>query len=147
MNYIPSVGIGYTPAGDPRPTLSFSLSQVISARQRKLDTEAQRQTIQATSALELQADRLKLRNLLLRHESETGDLQFMQQLFDIDEELFQFYEAQAGAHELTPSELLKRKKDFLESEQEIRNKRREILLLEMEVLEHARFGQVPDPDK
>ena len=139
LNYVPAVGIGYTPAGDPRPTVSFSLAQVISARNRKSDIEAQRQAIRETRTLQLETEKLQLRNLLLQHEADVQQLDFMSQLFDIDAELFHFYEAQAAAAELAPSELLKRKKDFLQSEQRIRDQERVILLLELEILEMARW--------
>jgi hypothetical protein len=141
LNYVPSVGIGYTPAGDPRPTVSFSLAQVISARNRKSDIKAQRQAIRETRALQLETEKLQLRNLLLQHEADVQQLDFISRLFDIDAELFHFYEAQAAAAELAPSELLKRKKDFLRSEQEIRAQERAIMLLEFKILEAAHWPE------
>ncbi len=124
MNWVPSIGVGYTPSGDPRPTASFSLASVAANLNRRRDKKAKRRSLVAAAELERNDDRQRLGQFIQRHESVLSDLVFMRQLFDIDRELFEFYEAQAKAAELAPSEFLKRKKDFLRSEQGIREKGR-----------------------
>ena len=119
MNYVPNVGIGYTPQGKPRPTTSFSLTQIFTAQRNREAIEAKRRAIQQTASLFLESEKQELYALLRQIKILQSDVQFAESVFQIDEQLFRFYEIQHQNNELTASQFLLKKRDFLIKKQEI----------------------------
>jgi hypothetical protein len=98
MNYVPSVGVGYAPSGEPRPTMSFSLSQIFT----------------------YQSEIRKLQALLHQFQIIQSDIRFANSIHQIDIQLFQFYETQHRNSEITASQFLLKKRDMLTKEQNIK---------------------------
>lgn len=120
MNFLPSVGIGYTPNGEPRPNMSFSLSQVLTAQRKRETIEAKRRAIIGTAALLQESDSRKLKNLMRQFEMIESEVQFAKTIHEIDIEFFKYYETQQANHDLTAPEFLLKKRDMLIKEQNIR---------------------------
>lgn len=140
MTYLPSVGVGYTPAGQPRPTASFSLSQVLTAKRNKQTLAAKRRAITESAMLRHANDKRHLTGLIRQFDLLKRELEFEKELFQIDTELFEFYQAQLENHELTASQFLLKKKSYLTTKNDLF--RLEVRLEEKktEVLEAARLG-------
>ena len=122
MNYVPSVGIGYTPVAStasgtfqsqPRPVISYSLGQVFTARKQKEARAAKRRSLKASAVLRLQTARRKLRRLLTDYDLLLSDYQQKLQLFALDEELFTYYEKSYRNLELLPTQFLLKKREFI----------------------------------
>ncbi|MCF8247693.1 MAG: hypothetical protein K9J37_21670 [Saprospiraceae bacterium] len=139
MNYVPAVGIGYNLQVQPRPTISFSLAQVLTARRQRLDRRAKRRSIEATADLALLDAHRQLDQLLARHELLTLELQTMRKLHEIDESLYQLAVLDYEAAKLAPNRFLPKRKAFLESELDLQLKEIVIRELEGEVLLFCHF--------
>jgi hypothetical protein len=120
MNYVPSVGVGYAPSGEPRPTMSFSLSQIFTAQRNREIIEAKRRAITATATLLYQSEIRKLQALLHQFQIIQSDIRFANSIHQIDIQLFQFYETQHRNSEITASQFLLKKRDMLTKEQNIK---------------------------
>jgi hypothetical protein len=120
MNYVPSVGVGYAPSGEPRPTMSFSLSQIFTAQRNREIIEAKRRAITATATLLYQSEIRKLQALLHQFQIIQSDIRFANSIHQIDIQLFQFYETQHQNSEITASQFLLKKRDMLTKEQNIK---------------------------
>ena len=134
MNFVPSVGVAYTPSGAPRPSISYSLNSLFQVRQQKRQVAAMRESIVLKNRIERQATKLEAAKLLQQIEILKEDLLFSIQIHDIDIQLFEFYEKQNLNNEIRPSEFLIKKKDFLNKQQKIRLEEREIKILTLELL-------------
>lgn len=139
MNFIPSIGIGYTPAGDPRPTTSFSLSQVLAAKRNRQSLEAKRRAINQAAQLRHQNDRHLLAGLIRQYGLLKKEFAFGKQLFEIDTELFEFYKAQFKNHELTASQFLLKRKSYLTTKNNLFKLESKLEEKRMEVFEAARL--------
>ncbi|MCR9289144.1 MAG: hypothetical protein NXI23_17350 [Bacteroidetes bacterium] len=127
MNYIPSVGIGYTPSGDPRPTASFSLAQIITAKRNQQERERRRAVILAKAEIELQQLKSKLSSMLQEYELLKLELRTREQIHEIDKQLFQLAKAQYENAEMSPVEFLPKEKAFLIQGLEIEIKKTELI--------------------
>jgi hypothetical protein len=139
MNYIPSAGIGYNLQGQPRPTLSFSLAQVITARRQRLDRQAKRRSIEATATIALDDAHRQLDQLLTKYELLRLELQTMQKLHEIDSSLYQLAVLDYEAAKLAPSGFLPKQKAYLQSELELTRKEIVVRELEGEILVFVHF--------
>lgn len=140
MNYIPSLGIGYAPTGEPRPTMSFSLSQILTAQRNRQTIEAKRRAITATATLLHQSEIRKLQALLRQFQNIQSDIEFAQSIHQIDVQLFQFYETQHQNHELTASQFLLKKRDLLIKEQKIKKIEANLEDKRLEIFEIAHYN-------
>ncbi|MDF1866711.1 MAG: hypothetical protein P1U70_17880 [Saprospiraceae bacterium] len=134
MNYIPSVGIGYTPSGDPRPTASFSLSQIITAKRNQQDRERRRASILAKSEIELQNLKSQLASMIQEYELLKRELRTREQIHEIDKQLFQLAKTQYENAEMSPVEFLPKEKAFLLQGLEIEIKKAELLKMKQKIL-------------
>ncbi len=147
MNYMPSVGIGYNLATDaegklktkPRPTVSFSLSQVFAAQRRRMDINAKRRSLAAAAELAASAAHAELDRLLTRHELLTLELETMRQVSAIDAEIFRLAQLDYDDAKLAPNAFLPKQKAYLESKLALTRKEMEVRELEGEVLRFSRF--------
>jgi hypothetical protein len=113
MNYIPSVGIGYTPSGAPRPTASFSLSQIITAKRQQQERERRRIAILAKAEIELQNLKSQLSSMLQEYELQKLEVRTREQIHKIDRQLFELAKVQYENAEMSPMEFLPKEKAFL----------------------------------
>jgi hypothetical protein len=134
MNYIPSVGIGYTPSGDPRPTASFSLSQIITAKRNQQERERRRAAILAKAEIELQQLKSQLTSMLQEYELLKLELRTREQIHEIDKQLFQLAKVQYENAEMSPVEFLPKEKAFLLQGLEIEIKKAELLKMKQKIL-------------
>lgn len=139
MNYIPSVGVGYAPSGEPRPTMSFSLSQVFTAQRNRESIEAKRRAIIATATLFHQSEIRALSNLIRQYRILESDVQFAESIYQIDQQLFQFHEAQHQNHEITASQFLMKQRDFLLKQQSLKRLKDTLEEKRLEVMEMAKM--------
>ncbi|MCB0517314.1 MAG: hypothetical protein H6577_27025 [Lewinellaceae bacterium] len=146
LHYLPSVGIGYTPIAkggsdgsfrfnnEPRPTVSFSLSQVLIARHRQRDVRAKRESIAANAALEREKAHGDLDRLLHRHALLLLELETMRRVLDIDRQFFLLIQADYDEAKISPQQFLPRQKALLEAELGVMRKEMEVGNLEGEIL-------------
>ena len=134
MNYIPSVGIGYTPSGAPRPTASFSLSQIITAKRQQQERERRRTAILAKAEIELQSLKSQLSSMLQEYELLKLDLSTREQIHEIDKQLFQLAKAQYENAEMSPVEFLPKEKAFLLQGLEMEIKKAKVLKIKQKIL-------------
>lgn len=151
LYYLPSVGIGYTPIaksgpdGDirfdnaPRPTLSFSLGQVLTARRRNLDIRVKRESLAASAALDREKAHRDLDRLLHRHALLLLELETMRRVQEIDRQLFVLIQADYDAAKISPQEFLPKQKASLEEELGVQRKEMEVAGLEGEILGFAKY--------
>jgi hypothetical protein len=139
MNYVPAVGIGYTPAGEPRPTLSFSLSQVFTAARQRRDAAAARRSTAATAALASAEAHKRLNELLGKLELMKLELETMRQVSAIDKEIFKLAEMDYNEAKLGPNAFLPKQKAFLESKLALTRKEIEVRNFEAEILTFCNF--------
>lgn len=141
MNFVPSVGIGYTPAGAPRPTLSYSLASLFNYRTQKRQVRSVRESIILKNRIDQQKTKLEAASILEQIKMKQEDLIFSLQIHEINVLLFEFYEKQNENNEIKPVDYLLKKKDFLQKEEAIRIQRRAIHLLIIELLKtsHLEF--------
>lgn len=133
MNYIPSVGIGYTPSGAPRPTASFSLSQIITAKRQQQERERRRTAILAKAEIELQSLKSQLSSMLQEYELLKLELRIREQIHEIDKQLFELAKVQYENAEMSPMEFLPKEKAFLLQGLELEQARIEILKVKREI--------------
>lgn len=151
LYYLPSVGIGYTPIaksgpdGDlrfdnaPRPTLSFSLGQVLNARRRDREIRAKRESLAASAALDREKARRELERLLHRHALLLLELETMRRVQEIDCQLFVLVQADYDAARISPQQFLPKQKAFLEGELAVMRKEMEVGNLEGEMRSFAHY--------
>ncbi len=153
LYYLPSVGIGYTPIaksgpdGDirfdnaPRPTLSFSIGQVLNARRRDRDLSAKRESLAASAALDREKAHRELDRLLHRYALLLLELETMRRVQEIDRQLFVLIQADYDAARISPQEFLPKQKAFLEGELAVMRKEMEVAGVEGEVRNFAHFSR------
>jgi hypothetical protein len=151
LYYLPSVGIGYTPIAKsgpdgnirfdnaPRPTLSFSLGQVLNARRRNRDLRAKRESLAASAALDREKAHRELDRLLHRHALLLLELETMRRVQEIDRQLFVLIQADYDAARISPQQFLPKQKAFLEGELAVQRKEMEVAGMEGEVRSFAKI--------
>jgi hypothetical protein len=151
LYYLPSVGIGYTPIArgsddgsltfnnEPRPTISFSLSQVLTARRRQRDIRAKRESIAANAVLEREKAHRELDRLLHRHALLLLELETMRRVLEIDRQLFVLIQSDYDAARISPQQFLPKQKAMLEAELAVQRKGMEVAGVEVEILNFAHF--------
>ena len=113
LRYLPAIGIAYTPTGAPRPAVSYSSTLLYTAQKDRQQRDAKRLAILQQAALDAEADKRTLLQLLQRHAALQRELDAQRAVHAIDTELFRFYEKQAATQELLPAEFLLRNREYL----------------------------------
>ena len=147
MNYVPSIGIGYALSSDangnlsskPRPSISFSLAQVFSARRQRLDRLAKRRSIQAAADIALDNDHRALLALLARLQILHLELDALQKSLDIELQLFHLAEIDYETANLSPKDFLPKQKNLIDAQLALAKKSSEILALEASILALCHF--------
>jgi hypothetical protein len=133
MNYVPSVGIGYTPSGEPRPTASFSLSQIITAKRNQQERERRRTAILAKAEIELQQLKSQLSSMLQEYELLRLELRTREQIYEIDRQLYELAKVQYENAEMSPVDFLPKEKAFLLQGLELEMKKVELLKMNQKI--------------
>lgn len=141
MNFVPSVGVAYTPSGAPRPAVSFSLNSLLQTRKQKQQIKAMRESIVLKNQIERQENKIQVSKILKQIEILNSDLKFSLQVFEIENQLFEFYEKQNQNNDIRPSEFLIKKIAHLKKEESIRIQQREIgiIILDLYETSHLKF--------
>ena len=113
LRYLPAIGIAYTPTGAPRPAVSYSSTLLYTAQKDRQQRDAKRLAILQQAALDAEADKRTLLQLLQRHAALQRELDAQRAVHALDTELYRFYEKQAATQELLPAEFLLRKREYL----------------------------------
>jgi len=145
MNFVPSVGVAYTPSGKPRPAVSFSLNSLLNVRTQKRQFAAIRESIILKNHIEKEENKIQVSKILKQIEILKSDLEFSLLVFEIDQQIFEVYQKknknQLENLDFSPTDFLLKKKDFLTKQQSIRSEKREIELLILALFEtsHLKF--------
>jgi hypothetical protein len=137
---LPSVGIAYTPAGDPRPSASWSPLQILDRRDQKKKRKMDRESIYLTYEI-LMTDRLyKLRQLYQDFIIDLDALALKQSTIEIDEKLYAIDIKKYEENIIKPSEFLQAKKTILLIRADIKRMEQELLKRKHEVLYEAKWN-------
>ncbi len=142
LKYVPDIGLTYTVAGDPRPSVSFNTGILYQAKRDKQRNAARRHSIEEKGALQAARARGKVARLyadfLLRREQ----LAARRELLAIDEQLFRMEEDRYRQEEISPGDFLNAKRDWLVKQQGVEDLEMELELLRQEILvESFRVGR------
>lgn len=137
---LPSVGIAYTPAGDPRPSASWSPLQILDRKEQKKKRKMDRESIYLSYELYL-TDRLyKLRQLYQDFIIDLDALKLKQSTIEIDEKLYAIDIKKYDENIIKPSEFLKAKKTILIIRADIKKMEQELMKRKNEVLYEAKWN-------
>ena len=139
LKYLPTVGVTYTLEGKPRPAISWSSNLLYSSQKDKAQTLAKKESIYKKNQLALEKEKLRLKNLIRQHIFLEQDISFLQELFEYDQQLFEIKKDQANKIQIPPSDLLKAKQALRKKEYDIFQKQRELLELETQILQVAKY--------
>lgn len=140
MKYAPGVGLTYTVAGSPRPSVSWSTNVIYNARQDKNNRLAMVDGIYRTNELQSEIDKRKVVELVREYEYLIEDLKFANEMISIDRELFELLKRKFEDGDLDSSSWLKAQKDLKTKEYNLFTKDRDILKLKSEILITAKWG-------
>lgn len=139
LKYLPTIGVTYTLEGKPRPAISWSSTLLYTSQKEKALVIAKKQAIDKKNQLALQKEKLHLKSLLRKYHFFKQDLSFLQNLLEYDQQLFQIKKDQADNIQIPPSELLKATQTIKQKEYDIFQKKRELLELEIQILQVAKY--------
>ncbi len=139
LRYLPAIGIAYTPTGAPRPAVSYSSTLLYTAQKDRQQRDAKRLAILQQAALDAEADKRTLLQLLQRHAALRRELDAQRAVHAIDTELYRFYEKQAATQELLPADFLLRKREYLLKCLELEQQEARLRGIEAEVKGVARW--------
>lgn len=134
LKYVPNVGLTYTVAGDPRPSVSFNTGVLYQAKRDKQRNAARRRSIEEKGALQAARDRGAVAKLYAAYQLQMEALAFRRKLLAIDEQLFRMEEDRYRRGEMSPGDFLKAKRNWLLKQQEVRDLEMELEVLRQEIL-------------
>ena len=142
LKYVPDVGLTYTVAGDPRPSVGFNTGILYQAKRDRQRNAARRRSIEEKGALQAARARGRVARLyadfLLRREQ----LAARRELLAIDEQLFRMEEDRYRQEEISPGDFLNAKREWLVKQQGMDDLEMELELLRQEILvESFRIGR------
>ena len=141
LRYLPTVGLTYTPEGDPRPAISWSSNLLFNSINESKRKEAKIQSITQTGDLQYQKARYELEALLLEHQQFLETITFQKSILEIDRELFVIQSSKYAEAQLKTSEFLQLKRAFLLKERELVEMGQELVRLERRVLGVAKWEE------
>lgn len=147
LKYIPNIGFGYNLSTNQegqltsklRPSLSFSTNIIYKVLNDKQNRLAKIQSIQQKHQLDYQQAKQQLQQQLKLYQILKQDIQYLKQLNEVDQQLFEIATHQFTKAELAPSAYLPKKRMFMQKQYELFKKEQELESLEQEVLGMARF--------
>ena len=134
LKYMPNVGLTYTVAGDPRPSVSFSTGVLYQAKRDRQRSTARRRSIEEKGVLQAARARGTVAKLYAASLLRRKELAFRRELLAIDEQLFRMEEDQYERGEISPGDFLKTKRGWLLRQQEVRDLEMELEMLRQEIL-------------
>jgi len=137
VKWVPSVGIGYTPNGSPRPTASYSLANILNIRKAKQEKEQLRLSELQMNQIECEKQVIELRKMVRQFKLKQKDYEVSKAIFEIDLELFEVQEKKYNNNEISPREFLKMKQTYLKKEYELGKKKEELQFLKIETYAFA----------
>lgn len=139
MNFVPSVGIGYNLQGNPRPTLSYSLSSILNLRKQKRERENLKTYTLDQVDVFFKVDSLRVANLLRKRETMISEIEHVRKIQELNEQLYKIQEARFEENTIFPNEYLRAKKTILEQRRTGERMKLELIELESEIFETAKY--------
>ena len=139
MRYLPTVGLTYTPEGDPRPGISWSSNLLFNSINEAKRKESKIQSITQTGDLQYQQARYELEAALLKYHQFVETINFQKSIIEIDRKLFVIQSSKYSEAQLKPSEFLQLKRAFLLKEHRIVEMEQELIRLEKQILGIAKW--------
>ena len=141
LRYLPTVGLTYTPEGDPRPGISWSSNLLFHSINESKRKEAKIQSITQTGDLQYQKARYELEAALLAHQQFLESITFQKSILEIDRELFVIQSSKYAEAQLKPSEFLQLKRTFLLKEHRVLEMEQELARMEKQILGLAKWKE------
>ncbi len=139
QDILPAVGVAYTPAGSPRPALSWSPLQILDRKEQKTKRRMDRESIYLTYEI-LLTDRLyKLRQLYQDYMIDWQQIKTDSETMAIDEQLFAITEHKYQENIIKPSEYLTAQKSITIARADLQKAQMELLKRKNEVLYEAKW--------
>lgn len=146
LKYLPTLGLIYTIDGQPRPSISWSSNLIYSSQKSKAQSEGKRLSIRQKNQLLHQKERLQLQQLIRKYHYLEADLILLKQLHQYDHELFKIQKIKADSLIIPPSAFITSQRDFEKKAFTLRQKERELLELEIEILITAKYFEPKELD-
>lgn len=127
LKYLPSVGIAYTPAGAPRPSVSVSSSVIYQSSQDKKLREQSEKAVKMQNSVERNETKRVVRILVSEYENEEKRFESRREIREIERQLQEITKAKYERLEITPEVYLRARKGYLETLQkydDFRNEQR-----------------------
>jgi len=141
LKYVPNLGVTYTVAGQPRPSVNLSTSVIYTARKDKQIREAKKASIISTTELLIQQEQRKLSQLYGNYQQELRSLKLAEEIQEIEEQIFMIQETKFKNLELTPLQYLPIKRNYLQKQYDLAEKRKAIDLLICDMLFFSKWNQ------
>ena len=142
LKYVPNVGLTYTVAGDPRPSVSFNTGILYQAKRDKQRNAARRRSIEEKGGLQAAHARGRVAKLYASYLLKQEALSARRELLSIDEQLFRMEEDRYRQEEISPGDFLNAKRGWLVKQQAVEDLKMELELLRQEILvESFRIGR------
>lgn len=138
LKYVPNVGVTYTVAGDPRPSVAFSTGIIYQARKDKQLRAAKIKSIESATLLLIQQEQRKLLQMIGNYERELRAYELAQEIQGIEEQIYKIQETKFENLELTPLQFLPIKRTYLQKQYDLAAKRKGIDVLRGEILYQAK---------
>jgi len=136
---LPAVGLAYTPAGSPRPAVSWSPLQILDRKERKKKRRLDKESIYLSYEL-LITDRLyKLRQLYQDYMIDWEQIKTKSETMAIDEQLFAITEHKYKENMIKPSEYLTAQKAITIIRANIKSSQMELLKRKNEIFYEAKW--------
>ena len=137
---LPAVGLAYTPAGSPRPAVSWSPLQILDRKERKKKRRLDKESIYLSYEL-LITDRLyKLRQLYQDYMIDWEQIKTKSETMAIDEKLFAITEHKYQENLIKPSEYLSAMKAITITRANLTKAQMEMMKRKNEVLYEAKWS-------
>lgn len=145
LKYVPSIGFGFglgtkeiegqtQVVGKFRPSVSLNTGVIYTARKDKQLRTAKVQSIESATQLLIQQEQRKLLQLIGNYERELRALALATEIQEIEDAIFEIQETKYRDRELTPLEYLPLKRNYLQKQYELAEKRKGIDILMGEIL-------------
>ena len=137
---LPSLGVAYTPTGEPRPAASWSPLQILDRKEKNKKRKLDRESICLQYEL-LLTDRLyRLRQLYQDYQIDLKHIRSIREMIAIDEQLFAITEKKYEENIIKPSEYLQAKKTILTVRNQMEELEMELLKKKTAILYEAKYN-------
>lgn len=139
LRFVPSVGLTYTPNGEPRPSVSFSTSIIYQSIQAKQAKVKRNESIKDLNLIAAETAKFELKLLYENYYLKLADLSHFENILEIDRQLFAILQDKFDNERILPDLYLKGKKAYLEREYLMNAKIIELKQLKFEILTKGKF--------